>query len=140
MSGRDPLVVLQQLAALKARRALAELAAARARAQAAAEAVAAQDAAAAETYDDTVPNAAAAQALWARRTALAEGAAAGLRERQRLDRAAGTATDAAATALARELGAKAMAARAAVRQAQAEARRHERSMGVLAAIRGPSRR
>lgn len=140
MSGRDPLAALQKLAALKAQRALADLAALRATADRTAKAVAEGDAATTETFPKAVDSAAEAQALWSRRAALEDKGMVLHRQQIAENAAAAAAAERAAAALARELGAKALAARAAASKAQADARRHERSMGVLAAIRGPMAR
>jgi hypothetical protein len=138
MSARDPLAALQRLAALKAQRALADLAAARAREAAAAAAVTAATRAAADTYPASVENGGQLHALWRRRAALEAQGDTHARDLAGRRAEAAVSAAAAAEALARELGAKALAARAAHLKAQADARRHERSMGVLSALRGPS--
>lgn len=140
MSGRDPLAALQKLAALKAQRALADLAAARARVATEAQAVSDATQAARETYAPSDGGGGGEmQQLWRRRVALDAEAAAHEKLRQRREREAAEVEARAAQEVARELGARAMLTHAASLRAKADARRHERSMGVLAALKGPGR-
>lgn len=137
MSGPATLAALQRLAALKAQRALAALSAARAREAAEAAGIVAAELAAATTYDPAVRSAAEAQLLWRRRLALE---AEGQSHANRLvdcRRETGAAAADAAEALARELGAAALVQRAQAERRLADARRLERSTGVLAALRAP---